>query len=97
MTDTFYLDGYGSLWRLRGGTRTKVTKTAEDLVPASSLEALKAENERYRAALVLIARGQGIYGVQSLEYKDIARKALGLPKVADVAKCPVAPLAQGGD
>ena len=37
---------------------------------------LRAENDRLRNALKKIADGNGIYGIQAGEYKDIARAAL---------------------
>ncbi len=39
-----------------------------------------AENERYHEALTEIASGNGVYGQQAGEYKEIARKALGSEK-----------------
>lgn len=37
---------------------------------------LKLENDRLRAALEEIAHGEGYYGAQAREYKDIAKAAL---------------------
>ncbi len=38
------------------------------------------ENERYQKALKEIASGNGVYGQQAGEYKEIARKALRFEK-----------------
>jgi hypothetical protein len=40
------------------------------------LAAARAEIERLKFALKEIAKGDGIYGAQAREYKDIARAAL---------------------
>lgn len=40
------------------------------------VRALEAERDRYREALQKIASGDGIYGAQAGEYKQIARAAL---------------------
>ena len=45
---------------------------------AEKLAALRAENERLRDALFKIAAGNGAYGQQASEYKEIARAALGV-------------------
>lgn len=44
---------------------------------ASLIRVLQRQNERYRKALEEIARGEGVYGAQAHEYKQIARAALG--------------------
>lgn len=50
------------------------TEVGDRLFTKSDAEAFHA----YRAALTEIANGGGTYGSQALEYKNIARKALGM-------------------
>lgn len=42
---------------------------------------MAVEIERLRSALAKIAAGDGYYGAQAHEYKNIAREALGEPHV----------------
>jgi len=44
----------------------------------TKVDRLEAENSKLRAALKQIALGDGYYGAQAKEYKEIARKALGV-------------------
>lgn len=50
-----------------------MAKVLEDAVQQQVL----CERDRFHAALIAIAAGDGVYGQQALEYKNIARKALG--------------------
>lgn len=43
---------------------------------AARVKTLEAENSKLRTALKQIALGDGYYGAQAKEYKEIARKAL---------------------
>ncbi len=52
-----------------------IIRTAEE-DHAEELATLRAENERMREALESIANGDGIYGAQAWEYKQIALEAL---------------------
>ena len=69
-----------------------VNATADALVRASkvmrvlpetfdSILRVAEEAARHREALAEIATGEGGYGSQALEYKNIARRALGMPEV----------------
>ena len=42
---------------------------------------LSEEATRHKEALNLIATGEGAHSTQALEYKNIARRALGMPDV----------------
>lgn len=41
------------------------------------VQMLQKERDTYKKALEEIAKGDGFYGAQAYEYKQIARKALG--------------------
>lgn len=49
----------------------------------TALTGATPEAQRWRAALEHIAAGDGVYGAQALEYKNVARCALGLPRLGD--------------
>lgn len=57
---------------LQPNNRAFVTRTEATLMRAAA-----AELERLQAALTQIAAGEGVYGAQAHEYKQIARSALG--------------------
>jgi len=51
---------------------------AVEEIHISQIKPLRDEIERLRAALKQIANGEGYYGSQAGEYKQIARTALGV-------------------
>ena len=57
----------------------KRIKPADDW--AWHFEEVRAEVVRYQTALHNIATGEGYYGAQAREYKNIAREALRMQKV----------------
>ena len=66
--------------RLEDG-RMNVRVTTENVsVLLDAIDALRAERDRMREALEKIDHGDGIYGMQAGEYKQIARAALGETK-----------------
>ena len=58
-----------------GAYRAEMAALNRDNVDQQLLRA-RAENARLRAALQKISAGEGYYGEQAREYKDIARAAL---------------------
>lgn len=53
----------------------------EDYNKCYTCEDKDEEIKKLTAALEKIGNGDGIYGAQAFEYKNIARKALSKPKV----------------
>lgn len=70
------LESKGFIRRMPHRARAiEVIRRPGDPAPTSSDDTV----DRYRAALQQIAAGEGVYGAQAHEYKQIARKALGMP------------------
>ncbi len=70
------LEGRGFIRRIPNRARAiEVIRRPGDPAPIRSDDTV----DRYRAALLQIAAGDGVYGAQAGEYKAIARKALGMP------------------
>ena len=56
--------------------REAVAELARLEAMAETVRTLEAERDRLRGALRQIDNGEGAYGMQALEYKNIARAAL---------------------